>query len=288
MSVPTTTALPPFAYHNTHYPSAAMHRRNSASASPEHQPRGASTNNTQTAAFPPAQQHLRYEQYRRDEPEYGRPIQQHPGSFGGPQRLQPPMHGRIAGQPSMPGYHVQQSPPQQMAASAARPQYQYMQQQPPQQQQQQQQQATRTGASSAAAKPPSHHPAATHASSSSSSSSHLHRPYDLHSPATSSRTFWNHYETSLLVQLWLEFEPQFMANKRNAGVWAQLAERLTERSGRHRTVRECRIKWKNMWAKHRDLANATHMSWDAKLREFPHYSEFVEIKQRSSMQSSNE
>ncbi|KAJ2171273.1 hypothetical protein EV181_007833, partial [Coemansia sp. RSA 532] len=51
--------------------------------------------------------------------------------------------------------------------------------------------------------------------------------------------------------LWLEFEPQFQANKRNAGVWAQLAQRLTERSGRHRTVRECRIKWKNMWAKHR-------------------------------------
>ncbi|KAJ2159846.1 hypothetical protein GGF46_002737 [Coemansia sp. RSA 552] len=108
------------------------------------------------------------------------------------------------------------------------------------------------------------------------------RPYDLQSPAPTSRTFWNHYETGLLVQLWLEFEPQFLANKRNAGVWAQLAQRLTERSGRQRTVRECRIKWKNMWAKHRDLANASHMGLDAKLREFPHFTEFAAIRQRGS------
>ncbi|KAJ2828293.1 hypothetical protein IWW50_001462 [Coemansia erecta] len=111
-----------------------------------------------------------------------------------------------------------------------------------------------------------------------------HRPYDLQAPAPASRTFWNHYETGLLVQLWLEFEPQFLANKRNAGVWAQLAQRLTERSGRHRTVRECRIKWKNMWAKHRDLANASHMSADAKLREFPHFAEFAAIRLRSTPQ----
>ncbi|KAJ2682425.1 hypothetical protein H4R19_007134, partial [Coemansia spiralis] len=78
-----------------------------------------------------------------------------------------------------------------------------------------------------------------------------HRPYDVQPPAPTSRTFWNHYETGLLVDLWLDFEPQFLANKRNAGVWALLARRLTEQSGRHRTVRECRIKWKNMWAKHR-------------------------------------
>ncbi|KAJ2220657.1 hypothetical protein EV180_004924 [Coemansia sp. RSA 518] len=110
-----------------------------------------------------------------------------------------------------------------------------------------------------------------------------HRPYDLQAPAPASRTFWNHYETGLLVQLWLEFEPQFQANKRNAGVWAQLAQRLTERSGRHRTVRECRIKWKNMWAKHRDLINASHMSADAKLREFPHFAEFSAIRQRTTL-----
>ncbi|KAJ2648518.1 hypothetical protein IWW40_003823 [Coemansia sp. RSA 1250] len=109
-----------------------------------------------------------------------------------------------------------------------------------------------------------------------------HRPYELQSPAPASRTFWNHYETGMLVQLWLEFEQQFLANKRNAGVWAQLAQRLTERSGRHRTVRECRIKWKNMWAKHRDLVNASHMGLDAKLREFPHFSEFCAIRQRSA------
>ncbi|KAJ2760201.1 hypothetical protein IWQ57_006365, partial [Coemansia nantahalensis] len=78
-----------------------------------------------------------------------------------------------------------------------------------------------------------------------------HRPYDMQPPVPTSRTFWNHYETGLLVDLWLDFEPQFLANKRNAGVWAQLARQLTEQSGRHRTVRECRIKWKNMWAKHR-------------------------------------
>ncbi|KAJ1963756.1 hypothetical protein GGI12_001866, partial [Dipsacomyces acuminosporus] len=41
-----------------------------------------------------------------------------------------------------------------------------------------------------------------------------------------------------------------------------------------------------MWAKHRDLANASHMSLEAKLREFPHFSDFVEIKQRSTLQSS--
>ncbi|KAJ2870152.1 hypothetical protein GGH93_005790 [Coemansia aciculifera] len=110
-----------------------------------------------------------------------------------------------------------------------------------------------------------------------------HRPYDVHSPAPASRTFWNHYETGLLVQLWLELEPQFVANKRNAGVWAQLAQRLTEQSARHRTVRECRIKWKNMWAKHRDLVNALHMSHDAKLREFPYFSDFLGIRQRSSL-----
>ncbi|KAI9502631.1 hypothetical protein BX070DRAFT_226542 [Coemansia spiralis] len=115
---------------------------------------------------------------------------------------------------------------------------------------------------------------------------HHHRPYELQPSAPASRTFWNHYETGLLVQLWLEFEPQFLANKRNAGVWAQLAQRLTERSGRHRTVRECRIKWKNMWAKHRDLANASHMSLEAKLREFPHFSHFSAIRQRSSQQHS--
>ncbi|KAJ2659081.1 hypothetical protein IWW48_003710 [Coemansia sp. RSA 1200] len=132
------------------------------------------------------------------------------------------------------------------------------------------------------AKPaPSQHPPPTHMSP-----SHLnhHRPYELQPTAPASRTFWNHYETGLLVQLWLEFEAQFMANKRNAGVWAQLAQRLTERSGRHRTVRECRIKWKNMWAKHRDLANASHMGLDAKLREFPHFSQFSAIRQRSSQQ----
>ncbi|KAJ1726373.1 hypothetical protein LPJ61_005232 [Coemansia biformis] len=111
-----------------------------------------------------------------------------------------------------------------------------------------------------------------------------HRPYDVQPPAPTSRTFWNHYETGLLVDLWLEFEPQFLANKRNAGVWAQLARRLTEQSGRHRTVRECRIKWKNMWAKHRDLANALHMSLEAKLREFPHFGKFSAIKQRGSQQ----
>ncbi|KAJ2848882.1 hypothetical protein IWW36_003018 [Coemansia brasiliensis] len=110
----------------------------------------------------------------------------------------------------------------------------------------------------------------------------VHRPYELQSPAPASRTFWNHYETGMLVQLWLEFEQQFLANKRNAGVWAQLAQRLTERSGRHRTVRECRIKWKNMWAKHRDLVNASHMGLDAKLREFPHFNEFSAIRQRSA------
>ncbi|KAJ2743949.1 hypothetical protein GGI20_003355 [Coemansia sp. BCRC 34301] len=110
-----------------------------------------------------------------------------------------------------------------------------------------------------------------------------HRPYEMHSPAPAARTFWNHYETGLLVQLWLELEPQFVANKRNAGVWAQLAQRLTEQSARYRTVRECRIKWKNMWAKHRDLVNAMHMSHDAKLREFPYFSDFSAIRQRSSM-----
>ncbi|KAJ1942060.1 hypothetical protein GGF37_003281, partial [Kickxella alabastrina] len=112
-----------------------------------------------------------------------------------------------------------------------------------------------------------------------------HRPYDLHSPAPASRTFWNQYETGLLVKLWLEFEPQFTANKRNAAVWAQLAERLTKISGRQRVVRECRIKWKNMWAKHRDLVNASHMGIDAKLREFPHFVEFTAIRQRSTNQS---
>ncbi|KAJ2079132.1 hypothetical protein H4R24_003986 [Coemansia sp. RSA 988] len=126
--------------------------------------------------------------------------------------------------------------------------------------------------------PPSQHPPPTHVAA----PPHV-RPYDLHAPAPASRTFWNHYETGLLVQLWLEFEPQFLANKRNAGVWAQLAQRLTERSGRRRTVRECRIKWKNMWAKHRDLANASHMSPDAKLRDFPHFSEFSAIRQRGSL-----
>ncbi|KAJ2261495.1 hypothetical protein GGI01_002244 [Coemansia sp. RSA 376] len=94
-----------------------------------------------------------------------------------------------------------------------------------------------------------------------------HRPYDVHSPAPASRTFWNHYETGLLVQLWLELEPQFVANKRNAGVWAQLAQRLTEQSARHRT----------------DLVNALHMSHDAKLREFPYFSDFLGIRQRSSL-----
>ncbi|KAJ2612479.1 hypothetical protein H4S08_002676 [Coemansia sp. RSA 1365] len=126
--------------------------------------------------------------------------------------------------------------------------------------------------------PPSQHPPPTHVTA----PPHV-RPYDLQSPAPASRTFWNHYETGLLVQLWLEFEPQFLANKRNAGVWTQLAQRLTERSGRRRTVRECRIKWKNMWAKHRDLVNASHMSPDAKLREFPHFSEFSAIRQRGSL-----
>ncbi|KAJ2778825.1 hypothetical protein H4R18_004375 [Coemansia javaensis] len=111
-----------------------------------------------------------------------------------------------------------------------------------------------------------------------------HRPYEVQPPAPTSRTFWNHYETGLLVDLWLEFEPQFLANKRNAGVWAQLAQRLTDQSGRLRTVRECRIKWKNMWAKHRDLANATHMSPEAKLREFPHFAKFSAIKRRGSQQ----
>ncbi|PIA12897.1 hypothetical protein COEREDRAFT_17886 [Coemansia reversa NRRL 1564] len=125
---------------------------------------------------------------------------------------------------------------------------------------------------------PSQHPPPTHVAA----PPHV-RPYDLQSPAPASRTFWNHYETGLLVQLWLEFEPQFLANKRNAGVWTQLAQRLTERSGRRRTVRECRIKWKNMWAKHRDLVNASHMSPDAKLREFPHFSEFSAIRQRGSL-----
>ncbi|KAJ2011683.1 hypothetical protein GGI06_004435, partial [Coemansia sp. S85] len=62
-----------------------------------------------------------------------------------------------------------------------------------------------------------------------------HRPYDVLSPAPASRTFWNHYETGLLVRLWLELEAQFVANKRNAGVWAHLAQRLTEQSARHRT-----------------------------------------------------
>ncbi|KAJ2110433.1 hypothetical protein GGI16_000304 [Coemansia sp. S142-1] len=94
-----------------------------------------------------------------------------------------------------------------------------------------------------------------------------HRPYDVHSPAPASRTFWNHYETGLLVQLWLELEPQFVANKRNAGVWAQLAQRLTEQSARHRT----------------DLVNALHMSHDAKLREFPYFSDFLGIRQRGSL-----
>ncbi|KAJ2372885.1 hypothetical protein IW150_003893 [Coemansia sp. RSA 2607] len=96
----------------------------------------------------------------------------------------------------------------------------------------------------------SQHPAPAHLSS-PQHHHHQHRPYELQSPAPASRTFWNHSETALLVQLWLEFEPQFTANKRNASVWAQLAKLLTERSGRQRTVRECRIKWKNMWAKHR-------------------------------------
>ncbi|KAJ1814215.1 hypothetical protein LPJ75_002865 [Coemansia sp. RSA 2598] len=131
----------------------------------------------------------------------------------------------------------------------------------------------------------SHRPPPAHLSS-PQHHQHQHRPYELQSPAPASRTFWNHYETGLLVQLWLEFEPQFTANKRNAGVWAQLAQRLTERSGRHRTVRECRIKWKNMWAKHRDLVNASHMSLEAKLREFPHFTDFAAIRQRSSHQQS--
>ncbi|KAJ2720082.1 hypothetical protein GGI07_004831 [Coemansia sp. Benny D115] len=126
----------------------------------------------------------------------------------------------------------------------------------------------------------SQHPPPTHASS---MYQHRIRPYELQSPAPASRTFWNHYETGLLVRLWLDFEPQFTANKRNAGVWAQLAQRLTDQSGRHRTVRECRIKWKNMWAKHRDLVNASHMSLDAKLREFPHFTEFAAIRQRTSV-----
>ncbi|KAJ2786859.1 hypothetical protein GGI15_001179 [Coemansia interrupta] len=131
----------------------------------------------------------------------------------------------------------------------------------------------------------SHHPAPAHLAS-PQHHQHQHRPYELQSPAPASRTFWNHSETGLLVQLWLEFEPQFTANKRNASVWAQLAKILTERSGRQRTVRECRIKWKNMWAKHRDLVNATHMSLDAKLREFPHFADFAAIRQRSSHQQS--
>ncbi|KAJ2557611.1 hypothetical protein EV175_001233 [Coemansia sp. RSA 1933] len=136
-----------------------------------------------------------------------------------------------------------------------------------------------TMAAAHSAREASQHPPPTHVSP---SHLHHHRPYELQPTAPASRTFWNHYETGLLVQLWLEFEAQFLANKRNAGVWAQLAQRLTERSGRHRTVRECRIKWKNMWAKHRDLANASHMGLDAKLREFPHFSQFVAIRQRSS------
>ncbi|KAJ1892419.1 hypothetical protein LPJ66_006354 [Kickxella alabastrina] len=130
----------------------------------------------------------------------------------------------------------------------------------------------------------SHHPAPTHITS-PHHHQHQHRPYDLHSPAPASRTFWNQYETGLLVKLWLEFEPQFTANKRNAAVWAQLAERLTKISGRQRVVRECRIKWKNMWAKHRDLVNASHMGIDSKLREFPHFVEFTAIRQRSTNQS---
>ncbi|KAJ2698457.1 hypothetical protein FB645_005634 [Coemansia sp. IMI 203386] len=150
----------------------------------------------------------------------------------------------------------------------------------PQPQPQQPSQTTKGGNNSAGA---SHHPAPAHLSS-PQHHQHQHRPYELQSPAPASRTFWNHYETGLLVQLWLEFEPQFTANKRNAGVWAQLAQRLTERSGRHRTVRECRIKWKNMWAKHRDLANASHMGLEAKLREFPHFTDFAAIRQRSSHQ----
>ncbi|KAJ2087285.1 hypothetical protein EV179_004900 [Coemansia sp. RSA 487] len=145
-----------------------------------------------------------------------------------------------------------------------------------------QRQADRPSMVAAHPKPePSQHPPPTHVSP---SHLHHHRPYELQPTAPASRTFWNHYETGLLVQLWLEFEAQFLANKRNAGVWAQLAQLLTERSGRHRTVRECRIKWKNMWAKHRDLANASHMSLDAKLREFPHFSQFTAIRQRGSQQ----
>ncbi|KAJ1721969.1 hypothetical protein LPJ53_003572 [Coemansia erecta] len=145
--------------------------------------------------------------------------------------------------------------------------------------------ATKGSSSNAGGSSASHHPAPTHLSS-PQHHQHQHRPYELQSPAPASRTFWNHSETGLLVQLWLEFEQQFTANKRNASVWAQLAKLLTERSGRQRTVRECRIKWKNMWAKHRDLVNASHMSLDAKLREFPHFADFAAIKQRSSHQQS--
>ncbi|OMH80380.1 hypothetical protein AX774_g6192 [Zancudomyces culisetae] len=71
------------------------------------------------------------------------------------------------------------------------------------------------------------------------------------SKLTTGRTFWSIEETDELVKTWLMLENDFFRNKRNASVWERLVKILEKRYGRRRAIRECRIKWKNMWAKHR-------------------------------------
>ncbi|OMH80171.1 hypothetical protein AX774_g6394 [Zancudomyces culisetae] len=78
------------------------------------------------------------------------------------------------------------------------------------------------------------------------------------SKLTTGRTFWSIEETDELVKTWLMLENDFFRNKRNASVWERL-----------------------------DLS-MTNMSLPEKLKEFPHYLDFTQIKKRSSSNSSKE